>query len=116
MTTKFWHERTIDDLELSHRTSRIISAWRPGITLGELAWMPGRKLLALPQFGRRSLNELRDAIRYEREMDTRFQATAEAEKIAAWVEENRGTIMAIIKGEMAIVQVSRFPLETDDGE
>jgi DNA-directed RNA polymerase alpha subunit len=51
----------IEDCELSVRTARVLQE-NGYLTLGEVAEASDGQLLGLPQFGRRSLREIRDTI------------------------------------------------------
>lgn len=91
-----WSQLTVHDVELSIRTTGCIDRWRPGITLGELDKMPNDMLLGIRYFGRKSLIELREMIKYLR------TPKMEAE-LEHWVYEHRSLIFALMRGEAVIV-------------
>lgn len=92
-----WQDATVADVEFSVRTTNALQAWRYGITLGEIDKMPDLDLLRLPNFGRKSLREVREVISGLREGRQRDDTD-----IILWVMEHRHLVRALMNGEAEI--------------
>lgn len=92
-----WEDAKISDVEFSVRTTNALQAWRFGVTLGEIDKMPDLDLLRLPNFGRKSLREVREVIANLRE-----GRLGGDQDLILWVMEHRNLVRALMAGEAEI--------------
>lgn len=88
----------ISDCEFSVRTSNALKATGKLWTLGELADMSDDELLSIPNLGRKSFKEIKEAIKNVEKGELPFE-----QKLWLWAVEHRILLMALIAGEAVIV-------------
>lgn len=91
----------IEDCELSIRTSNCLR--NAGIThIHMVAGLSDKELLRIANFGRKSLNEIRETVEVARQ-----NSRTPEQRIMDWALENRAFVQALMDGEVAIVPIRR---------